>query len=155
MKLILGLFGLLLLIVIVGTYSQGFVQNKFKLGTQTTVTIDNQTFTVDTAKTEADQEQGLSGRQSLAKDHGMLFIFNKPDIYRFWMKDMKFPLDIIYIKNDKITTILDNLQNPSSPSDYLPVYQPDQPSDRVLEINAGLARKNNFKVNDTVTYKNL
>ena len=46
--------------------------------------------------------QGLSERQSLAEDKGMLFLFEKPDHYAFWMKGMEFPLDIIFINGDKI-----------------------------------------------------
>ena len=66
------------------------------------VSIDNRTFSVEVATSSAQQQQGLSGRNSLATDKGMLFIFKTPNKYAFWMKDMKFPLDMVFIKDNKI-----------------------------------------------------
>src|SRR5216683_4936930 len=73
------------------------------------VTIDNRTFSVEVATTSAQQQLGLSGRGGLAQDQGMLFIFKTADRYPFWMKDMKFPLDIIFINNNKIVQIFQNV----------------------------------------------
>src|SRR5487761_657283 len=64
------------------------------------VTIDNHTFMVEVATTSAQQQQGLSGRASLPQNQGMLFIFKTPDRYPFWMKGMKFSLDMIFINNN-------------------------------------------------------
>lgn len=116
-----------------------------------TVTIDGQTFTVLIANTEQEKEKGLSQRDSLPQNMGMIFPFDKPDYYGFWMKDMKFPLDIIWMNQGKIVTIVNNLQPPTSANPNLPVFKPVSPSDMVLEINAGLANKYNFKVGDSVT----
>src|SRR5690349_12394377 len=63
------------------------------------ITIDNATFSVVVAKTPEEREKGLSGRDSLAQNSGMLFVFDHPDTYTFWMKGMKFPLDMIFIKD--------------------------------------------------------
>jgi len=118
------------------------------------VTIDNQTFSVEVATTSAQLQQGLSGRTSLPKDQGMLFIFKTAAPYPFWMKDMKFPLDMIFINNNKIVTIFQNVPAPKDPNTTnLPVYAPDGPVNQVLEINAGLAKTDNFKKGDTVTVK--
>jgi uncharacterized protein len=120
---------------------------------KTNVTIDKQTFLTEVATTSAQQEQGLSGRASLPQNQGMLFIFSKPAPYPFWMKDMKFPLDMIFINNSKIITIFQNVPVPKNPGDLssLPVYTPKAPADQVLEINAGLSKKYDFKKGDTVT----
>jgi uncharacterized protein len=114
------------------------------------VTIDNHTFSVDVATTSAQQQQGLSGRDSLPQDQGMLFIFNQAARYPFWMKDMKFPLDMLYINNNKIVTIFQNVPVPQQGKTNLPVYTPSTSANQVLEINAGLAKKYNLQKGDTV-----
>src|SRR6266550_6083274 len=87
------------------------------------VTIDKHTFSVEIANTTVEQQQGLSGRNSLPQDQGMLFVFKKADLYAFWMKGMKFPLDMIFIKDNKIVSISQNVPVPSNPNDAnLPVY---------------------------------
>src|SRR5258708_37457165 len=68
------------------------------------VTIDNQIFSVEVATTSAQQQQGLSGRNSLPKDQGMLFVFKTAYRYPFWMHNMKFPLDIIFMRDNKIVS---------------------------------------------------
>lgn len=114
------------------------------------VTIENKFFNVDVAKTQAQQEKGLAIYDSLPIDRGMIFPFNRPGYYTFWMKDMKFPIDIIYIKNDNIVDIFSNVPPPTSPTEQLPIIKPKSPSDTVLEINAGLSKKYNFKIGDKV-----
>ncbi len=156
MKLILGLFGVLLLIIIIGTYSKALLFGGLGFGTPT-AKINSVSFTLIEAKTEKDRQTGLSGRTSLNTNQGMLFLFDKPDTYAFWMKNMKFPLDIIYVYNGKIVQIFSN--QPIAPSYYqdtqIPVITPSQKADKVLEINAGLSQKDKFKVGDTVTFSNL
>jgi len=115
------------------------------------VTIDNQTFSVELAKTTAQQQQGLSGRKSLPQDQGMLFVFTTPGLTPFWMKDMKFPLDMIFIKDDKIVTVFRNVPVPAnSKATNLPVYVPTKPANYVLELNAGQASKFDFQNGDDV-----
>lgn len=117
------------------------------------VTIDNHSFTAEVATSSADQQLGLSGRNSLAQDRGMLFIFSKPGQYAFWMKGMKFPLDIIFINGTKIVDMVRNLPAPKSASDNPQIYQPKASADKVLEINAGLSSKYGFKDGDSVVIK--
>ena len=116
-----------------------------------TVAIDNQTYNVELSKTQAEQQQGLSGRNSIPQDQGMLFVFKTPARYAFWMKGMKFPLDIIFINDNKIVTVYRSIPVAKDPkSTNLPVYIPTQPANYALEINAGQAQKHNFKNGDTV-----
>jgi uncharacterized membrane protein (UPF0127 family) len=116
-----------------------------------TVTIKNQTIPVYLAQSETERQQGLSGRNSLPINQGMLFIFDKPDYYAFWMKDMKFPIDIVFINGSKVVSITENAR--PVPSGQLPTYQPTGPSDKALEINAGLSKKYNIKPGDTLDIK--
>ena len=83
-------------------------------------------------------------------DLGMLFLFDTPSFPSFWMKEMKFPIDIIFINNDRVTTVHKNVQPPESPTSPLTVYKPTEPSDKVLELNAGQATAFDIKPGDTV-----
>ena len=158
MKLILGLFALLLAIVFGIFYFQGNFKNGFSLpffGKSATVTIQGHVFNVTVAKTPQEKETGLSQKTSLAQDSGMLFPFDTPDFYSFWMKNMKIAIDIIYINKDHVVTVFDNLQPPKSPDENLSIFKPDEPADKVLEINAGLSQKFGIKKGDKVTFQNL
>jgi uncharacterized protein len=117
------------------------------------VTIDTHTFSVKVATTSAQQQLGLSGIKSLPQDQGMLFVFNNAAKYPFWMKGMNFPIDIIFMKDTKIVSIVQNAPTPKSGQTDLPIYQPSLPVNKVLEINAGLAKQYDFKPNDVVTLK--
>jgi uncharacterized membrane protein (UPF0127 family) len=134
-----------------------FYQFNTKLGKQafpqpsnSTITSNNHTFKLTVVKTQKDQEIGLSKYTSLPQDQGMLFLFDKPDFYNFWMKNMKFPIDIIFIRDNTIVTVAENVQPPKSTTDNLPTYPPEAPVDKVLEISAGLSKKYNIKKGDTV-----
>ena len=101
----------------------------------------------DTIKTRAD---GLSGREQLADNEGMLFIFPYSGKHGFWMKDMNFNLDIIWIKDDKIIAISENVQKPKTKnwSELDTVYPPEDVN-IVLEVNSGFSGANNLKIGDS------
>lgn len=90
------------------------------------------------ADTDALREQGLSDRSSLPADSGMLFVFDTPGQYGFWMKDMDFPLDMVWINADKTVA---GVTKDLSPSTYPSVFMPPGPISYVLEINAGSAER--------------
>ncbi len=114
---------------------------------QVEVVLNGKTFVMDIADTPTKQEQGLSGHQPLADNVGMIFIFDKPGNYGFWMKDMLFPLDIIWVSDDfHIVHIEKNL----APETYPTIYYPGAPSKYVLEISAGGSDQNNIKIGDLV-----
>lgn len=122
---------------------------------QATVTIRNQSFIAEVADSDEKQTKGLSGRENLEENRGMLFVFEKSDLYSFWMKEMKFPIDILFIKNDKIVTIHQNVPPPKDnvPLYELSLYKPKEEANYVLEINAGLSQKYSFKEGDNVEMK--
>ncbi len=128
------------------------------------VTIGTKTFQVEVASTTLERARGLSGRDSLAEDSGMFFIFDAPSDYGFWMKDMKFPIDIIWIKGSpsqilpgktwegKVAGFAENAAPEPSKSVWdLKIYYPPEPVDRVLEVNAGDVAKYGIKVGDKVS----
>lgn len=107
------------------------------------VVIRGKTFNVELARTKAEQTKGLSGRESLDIDAGMLFIFPSSDIYSFWMKDTKIPLDIIWIDDYKIVEMA-TLNLPVD--NNIPNYTPQSKAQYVLELNAN----SEFNVGDEV-----
>lgn len=114
-----------------------------------TVSIDNHIISVNVANTQSQREQGLSGRQALGADSGMLFVFDTPGIYGFWMKDMNFPIDILWLDQDyKIVYI----EKSVSPSTYPKVFYPDSLSRYVLEIPSGQSKLLNIKIGDIVKF---
>ena len=113
------------------------------------INIAGQNVKVDLAITVDEQTRGLSGRQNMSDNTGMLFVFNKPEKYLFWMKDMNFPLDIIWIGEDmKVVYIKEN----ALPELYPETYRPTAPSKYVLEVPSGFSTKNNLKVGDSVSF---
>lgn len=116
--------------------------------TTASVTIGQTIIPVELATSTAALQKGLSGRISLDSQSGMLFIFAKPDKYRFWMPDMLFPLDIIWINDGKVVDISENVSNKFDPTDPN-FYTPSQPVQYVLEVNAGFAASKRIQIGDT------
>lgn len=112
------------------------------------VVLGGKEFRVEVANTIMSRVRGLSGHAPLVDDEGMLFLFGEPGNYGFWMNNMNFPIDIIWIEGDRITTIAPNI----SPDTYPSSFYPDLPSDKVFEINAGIIQKLVVKVGDEVKF---
>jgi uncharacterized protein len=110
--------------------------------------INGHVFSLYLAKTSEEQELGLAKYKKIDRNQGMLFLFNKPDYYSFWMKDMRFPIDIIFISGNKVVDIFQKV--PVSLNENLPVYTTKTKADKVLEINAGLAKKYNIEIGSKV-----
>ena len=115
------------------------------------VIIDDVKVKVEIADEASEMARGLSNRKSLDKNHGMIFVFVEPGQPAFWMKDMEFPIDIIWIKNDVVVDIAPNL--PVVAAEFLSTYSPREPANYVLEVNAGFAKENGIKVGDKVDIK--
>jgi uncharacterized protein len=118
-------------------------------GRGNSVTINDQRINLTLADTEEKRETGLSGRESLGENEGMLFTFDRPGFYGFWMRDMQFPIDIIFINEDKVITIYEDVPPPSE-GEILAIYKPEEPADKVLELNAGKVKELGVKKGDTI-----
>jgi len=102
------------------------------------------TIEAEIADTLPKRQLGLMFRTSLAKDRGMLFIFEKPDFYRFWMKNCRFPIDMIWLdQNKRIVYIKPNV--PPCPDDPCPTFEAPQKASYVLETVAGFANEHGLK----------
>jgi len=114
-----------------------------------TFTVNNQTFKVEIADSPLEHYQGLSRRQSLAEDAGMLFVFDDYAVQYFIMREMNFPLDIIWIRDDSVVGCEKNVP-------ILNIYGENSqvnstfPVNYVLEVNAGICDKYNIKTGDFV-----
>jgi uncharacterized membrane protein (UPF0127 family) len=91
---------------------------------------------VEVVRSKEELARGLSGRESLAPDHGMLFVFDQPGLYRFWMKAMRFPLDIIWLDQHRHVINVSRNQSPCTTS-ACPKVSPAGPAQYVLEVPAG------------------
>lgn len=90
----------------------------------------------ETVANTAGREKGLSGRASMPADHGMLFMFEQEGRHCFWMKDMRFDLDMVWLDaTGTVVTIRDRI----SPATYPAEFCPDRPAKYVIEVNAGTA----------------
>lgn len=114
--------------------------------------IGDSVIKAEIADTPNKRAKGLSGRQELASNSGMLFVFDQDNIFRFWMKGMLIPLDFIWIKDNEVVDVLINVLPPSTgtPDQDLTVYQPKVPVNKVLEVNSGFINQHGIKIGDTI-----
>ncbi len=115
-----------------------------------TLKVRDVQITIEIADTESALAHGLSDRPSLPSDRGMLFIFPTVEPHSFWMKDMHFPLDMIWINNNQIVAITDRIPPPAETGGVPQIVSPGVPTDKVLEVNAGFAKQHNIQIGDTI-----
>lgn len=114
------------------------------------IIVGNNSLNVEIADTESLRERGLSGKEDLREGAGMLFVFPTDGKYGFWMKDMNFPIDIIWIKKNKIIGI----ENSLSPNTYPEIFYANDDVNFVLEVPAGFSLRHNIKIGDLFFYAN-
>ena len=110
------------------------------------ISLGGETFRVEIVKSPQKRMRGLGRRKSLCENCGMLFVFSKEGRHNFWMKDMEFPLDILWLENGKVVWIEKNISENSEEIFSPPVY-----SDMVLELNSGIVDKIEIKEGDKIT----
>ena len=124
-------------------------------GSTPTIIIGDVVFDLEIAHTPESRTQGLSDRDSLPLTTGMLFVFENTRTPTFWMYNMRFDLDFVWIgENCAVLGIHRNVPRPSegqTPGD-LPRYSPEAPVLYNLEINAGLADRHGIEIGDKVTF---
>ncbi|MDD5291486.1 MAG: DUF192 domain-containing protein [Patescibacteria group bacterium] len=140
----------LLAVLIIATFLIFFLsdaQNQTKV-----IKINGAEIKAEIAKTPIEQYRGLSGRDSLCGDCGMLFIFPNKIERTFVMRDMLFPIDIIWIDDVKIVKIDKELPPPAPGPLDLKKYKSGQPVNYVLEVNGGFCLENDIREGDKVEY---
>ena len=109
------------------------------------IKIKDQKILAEVAKTPEKRAKGLSGRDALADNQGMIFIFREASRPSFWMQGMKLPLDFIWIYGNEVRDI-----SPNVPADYPGLLRPREDVDKVLEVNAGFIYKYGVAVGDRI-----
>ncbi len=125
------------------------LQDKASMSSQTReVRIGNISIQVEVADTEAARIRGLSGKESLKEGSGMLFVFEEAGEWGIWMKDMQFPIDIIWAdESGTIITIAKNI----APDTYPKSFYPTTPTVKyVLEVPAGFVQKEGIAEGDRI-----
>ena len=147
----------IILVIAVGLAVLAFANFYFKGGNQQiviqktaqTLKIGSVTLNIEVANTDATREQGLSGKEGLKSDEGMLFVFDTDNYYGFWMKDMNFAIDIAWINKDKKII---HIESNVSPDTYPKIFSPKSPSLYVLETPAGFFESNKIKIGDVLEF---
>ncbi|MDQ3075523.1 MAG: DUF192 domain-containing protein [bacterium] len=104
---------------------------------------------IEIAKTRAEQARGLSGRSELKENEGMLFVFDRPDKHKFWMKDMNFAIDMIWLDKDKKVVFI---KRNTAPESYPELFGPNDDALYVLEVASGWSDRHSLKVGDTLLF---
>jgi len=124
------------------------VQADNNSGRQAIVRINQQEIQVEIASTLDRQYRGLSGRESICADCGLLFNFSDSEVRSFVMRDMEFPLDIIFIEDGVIKNIAAALKPEGSKPTR--IYASTGSVDQVLEVNGGYCERYNIKPGDSI-----
>jgi uncharacterized membrane protein (UPF0127 family) len=107
---------------------------------------------VEVMVTDEDRAMGLMFRPSLAADRGMLFVFDALGFHSIWMKNCRFPIDIVWLDQDKnVVHVADGV--PPCKAEPCPTYQPLRRSAYVLELNAGEARREKIRVGSSLSFE--
>ena len=115
------------------------------------VMVNGVPLVADVAITGDQRSKGLAVKDTLAENESMLFVFSKANDYSFWMKNMKFPIDIIWLGTDRYVIHIEHSLEPCE-SDACPSYTPDDKAQYVLETVAGFAKKYNVTENTIVEF---
>lgn len=99
--------------------------------------------------TQGELQRGLQGKKLLEKNEGMLFSFKHDDYHGFWMRNMQFPIDMIWINGDKRIIHIEHYVPPCH-EDICPIYKPSRKARYVLEVRAGESVRNGFRLLDKV-----
>jgi len=117
--------------------------------TEKEIHLNGNNFLAEVADTPEKRALGLSGRPELCPECAMLFIFEKPSTVSFWMKDMQFDLDIIWISGNEIIGIAKNVSHERGSAE---IVRASGLVDKVVEINAGVSEKLDLKAGDKVDF---
>lgn len=160
-QVLLPILAAVAFIVIVGLLTQGLRTGKIGIPSQydlapmpkLLVTIEDINIPIELADDPEERILGLSGRESLEAESGLLFVFEDQNVRpKFWMKDMNFAIDIIWI-DDNIIVQIDSAVEPEedgTPDSQLKLYIPNQEIDYVLEVNSGFSENNEIEIGNTV-----
>jgi len=107
---------------------------------------------IEVVDSEPQRQLGLMFREKLEGDKGMLFVYDRQGRHSFWMKNMRFPLDIIWINREKEIVAIDEDVPACRQGQDCPEFSPPVEVKYILEVNAGFTRKNKVRVGEKVSF---
>jgi len=113
--------------------------------------VNEQKVFVEVMDSVEKRSQGLSGRKSLGQDEGVLFIFPQPGLYSFWMKEMRFNLDFVFIHDQVVVDLIEDVPYPQ-PKEAPQKVKSKAEFDKVLEINAGKIEEWGIEIDDQLEF---
>jgi uncharacterized protein len=117
--------------------------------------LGNKRYELEVADTFLKRNVGLSHRKKINKNQGMIFIFPEMAKYEFCMVDMHFPLDFVWIRENRIVDLLENASPTTKRRTELKeseIQKSDYECNRIIELNAGEIKKNNIKIGEEITF---
>ena len=136
-------------VVIFGSVFLFFERTLVEENEKKIIKINDTSIKVEVVDTPETRTMGLSGRETLPEGTGMLFIFDSPVQDGFWMKDMRFAIDIVWI--DEESRIVD-IEHKVTPETFPQVFYPNQPVKYVLELPAGYTDQHQINVGAMVQF---
>ena len=137
------------IILLLGASAVFLLKRKDVEAERQAIRVGNQELSVEVADTLVRQVRGLSGHRPLKENEGMLFVYENPRILSFWMRDMRFPLDIMWIDGQKnIVGIAPDI----SPDTFPQTFSSAVPVQYVLEVSAGWAELHGVAIGDRVAW---
>ncbi len=112
---------------------------------------DETLISAELAVTDWERQRGLMYRDAIYKDQGMLFIFSEESYHSFWMKNMSFSIDILWLDKEKRIVHIEERVPPCQTRDC-PSYAPDLPAMYVLELKAGMAECHDLKLQQRIDF---
>jgi uncharacterized membrane protein (UPF0127 family) len=117
------------------------------------ITVNDFNLTAAIAVTPEEQSKGLSIKEDLQENEGMIFPYKESKVLAFWMKDMKFPIDILWLDSDKRVVHIEKNLQPCNPFLPCPSFSPDTKAQYVLETVAGLSDRKGIKIGTQVDFQ--
>lgn len=136
----------LILFIIVAVTLIGFLTTK---NYPSQIILGGKVFTVDVADTSFTMNKGYSGHPPIGNNEGMIFVFPENGKHGFWMKDMLFSLDIIWMDEN---FVINHIERGVKPDTYPKIFYPEKDARYVLEIQAGEVNKLGVKIGDKVKF---
>jgi uncharacterized membrane protein (UPF0127 family) len=107
---------------------------------------------VEVMVSDEDRAMGLMFRPSLPEDRGLIFAFGSSEFHGFWMKNCRFPIDMVWLDETKQVVHVAEAVPPCK-ADPCPVYEPLRRARYVIELNAGQARREKAVVGSTIRFE--
>lgn len=138
-------------VVYIGLLTMIFVNPTVSLAAESIVKacIRSQCYISPIMVTPDDQQRGLQGKKKLENNEGMIFEFKEDAYHAFWMQNMNFPIDILWLDSKYRIVYIEHFVPPCAQASC-PIYKPTSPARYVLEIKAGESVKHNFRIRDKV-----